>query len=60
MVFAGRLKSYPGLYVLIAEFYRSLREDLRPPVPGEEGREVVEVLEKIRAKAQTEGIRSLQ
>jgi predicted dehydrogenase len=59
-VLAKKLKSYPGLYVLIAKFYQSLQQDQQPPVPGQEGREVVRVLEMIRAKAQAEGIRSLQ
>jgi predicted dehydrogenase len=59
-VLAKKLKSYPGLYVLIAEFYQSLQQDRQPPVPGHEGREVVRVLEMIRAKARSEGVRSLQ
>lgn len=59
-VLAKKLKSYPGLYVLIAELYKSLQQGQQPPVPGEEGREVARVLEMIRAKAQSEGIRSLQ
>lgn len=55
-----KLQSYPGLYVLIADFYSSLQQDRQPPVTGEEGREVVKALEMIRAKARTEGVRSLQ
>ena len=59
-VLAKKLKSYPGLYVLIAKFYQSLQRDQQPPVTGQEGREVVRVMEMIRSKAQAEGIRSLQ
>ena len=59
-VLSKKLKSYPGLYVLIAQLYQSLQKDQQPPVSGQEGREVVRVLEMIRAKAQAEGIRSLQ
>jgi predicted dehydrogenase len=59
-VLAKKLKSYPGLYVLTAEFYQSLQQDRQPPVSGQDGREVVRVLEMIRAKARSEEIRSLQ
>jgi predicted dehydrogenase len=59
-VLTKKLKSYPGLYVLIAEFYESIRQDRQPPVPGEEGRRVVHVLEMIRSKAKDQGIGSLQ
>ena len=43
----GVLKNYSGLYVLVRAFYDSIRNDQPPPVPGEEGRKMVEVLEKI-------------
>jgi predicted dehydrogenase len=59
-VLAKRLKSYPGLYVLIADFYVSIEQNRQPPVRGEEGRKVVNVLEMIRAKAKAQDIRSLQ
>lgn len=59
-VLTKKLLSYPGLYVLIADFYASIQQDRQPPVPGEEGRQVVNVLEMIRAKAKAQGIRSLQ
>jgi predicted dehydrogenase/nucleoside-diphosphate-sugar epimerase len=43
----GKLKNYAGLYVLVRRFYDSIRNDQEPPVPGEEGRKMVEVLEKV-------------
>ncbi len=46
-VATGRLRSYPGLGVLISEFYRSIREDGPVPVDGEAGREVVRVLDLV-------------
>jgi predicted dehydrogenase len=59
-VLTKKLLSYPGLHHLITDFYDSIRQDRQPPVPGEEGREVVNVLEMIRAKAEAQGIKSLQ
>jgi predicted dehydrogenase len=59
-VLTKELKSYPGLYVLIAKFYQSLEQDQPPPVSGQDGREVVRVLEMVRTKAHAQGIRSLQ
>jgi predicted dehydrogenase/nucleoside-diphosphate-sugar epimerase len=49
----GRLKNYPGLHNLVREFYASIRDGREPPVPAEEGRKMVEVLEQVRAKSQT-------
>jgi predicted dehydrogenase len=46
-VATGRLRSYPGLRVLIQEFYRSIREDRSPPVGGDAGREVVRLLDLV-------------
>jgi len=43
----GRLRSYPGMGVLIEEFYRSIEEDRPAPVDGEAGREVVRVLDMV-------------
>jgi hypothetical protein len=59
-VLARKLKSYPGLYVLIAEFYESIEQDRHPPVPGKDARSVIKVLEMIWAQAKLQGIRSLQ
>jgi predicted dehydrogenase len=46
-VATGRLRSYPGLGVLINEFYRSIDENRPAPVDGEAGREVVRVLDMV-------------
>jgi predicted dehydrogenase/nucleoside-diphosphate-sugar epimerase len=47
----GRLKNMPGLRTLVSEFYASIQSDREPPVPGEDGRKMVEVLEMIWAKS---------
>ncbi len=43
----GRLRPYPGMGVLIRDFYRSIEEDRPAPVDGEAGREVVRVLDLV-------------
>jgi nucleoside-diphosphate-sugar epimerase/predicted dehydrogenase len=50
-VLTRRMKSYPGLHKLVPEFYQSIREDREPPVTGEDGLEMVRVLEKIWSQA---------
>jgi predicted dehydrogenase/nucleoside-diphosphate-sugar epimerase len=52
-VVSGRLKNYPGLHNLVREFYDSIRSGREPPVPGEDGRRMVKVLEMICAKPST-------
>ena len=46
-VATGRLRSYPGLGILINEFYQSIEEDRPSPVDGEAGREVVRILDLV-------------
>jgi predicted dehydrogenase len=43
----GRLKSYPGLGVLIDRFYTSLERGGAPPVDAAAGREVVRILDQV-------------
>ena len=43
----GRLRPYPGMGVLIREFYRSIEENRPAPVDGEAGREVVRILDQV-------------
>jgi predicted dehydrogenase len=43
----GRLRSYPGMGVLIDLFYRSIEQNRPAPVDGEAGREVVRVLDLV-------------
>ncbi len=47
----GQLKNMPGLQALIREFYASIENDAKPPVPGEEGRQMVNVLEMVWANS---------
>ena len=53
----GRLKPYQGLGNLIHAFYESIERDGEPPVPGEAGRRVVQVFERIRTQLPTSEIR---
>jgi predicted dehydrogenase len=46
-VATGRLRSYPGMGVLISEFYRSIATDGPPPVDSAAGREVVRLLDRV-------------
>jgi nucleoside-diphosphate-sugar epimerase/predicted dehydrogenase len=46
-VVLGRMKSMPELPVLFHEFYASIRNGAEAPVPGERGKQMVEVLERI-------------
>jgi 2-alkyl-3-oxoalkanoate reductase len=53
----GRLKPYQGLGNLIHAFYESIEHGYDPPVPGEAGRRVVQVSERIRTQLPTPVIR---
>ena len=44
----GKLKRRPGHRMLIKRFYESIRNNSEPPVTGEEGKEVVRVIELIQ------------
>jgi predicted dehydrogenase len=46
-------KHHSGHHTLIEKFAESILNDTAPPVPGEEGREVVRLLEKIDALTKT-------
>jgi predicted dehydrogenase len=43
----GRLKSYPGLGILVERFYRSIEDGSPAPVDGAAGLEVVRVLDQV-------------
>src|SRR5262245_27650504 len=43
----GRLRPYPGMGVLIREFYGSIEQDRPAPVDGAAGREVVRILDEV-------------
>lgn len=49
----GRLKRRPGHKGLINAFYKSIRDRQPPPVPPEDGREVVRILKVIENKLKT-------
>lgn len=46
-------KHHSGHDILIWRFVEAIREDMQPPVTGEEGREVVRVLEKITSQIES-------
>jgi len=50
-VMMGRMKNMPELPILFREFYDCIRHDGTPPVPGEDGRRMVQVLEMVQAKS---------
>ncbi len=47
-IITGRLRRRPGHRTLIKRFYESIQNNTEPPVTGEEGKEVVRVIELIR------------
>ena len=53
----GRVKPFPGMGNLIRAFYESIEHDHDPPVPGEAGRRIVQVFERIRTQLPTPAIR---
>ena len=55
-IVTGRLKRRPGHRALIRAFYDSIRNRLPPPVPPEEGREVVRVLKCIENRLKAEHV----
>jgi predicted dehydrogenase len=51
-VLTGKMKFYPGMGTLIRRYYACLENGGLPPVSGEEGREVVKVLDLICQQGQ--------
>jgi predicted dehydrogenase/nucleoside-diphosphate-sugar epimerase len=47
----GRLKTMPGLRVLVREFYESIANNQGPPVPCEQARETTKIMEQVWTKA---------
>lgn len=47
-----RMKTYPGIRETVRRFYRSLDEGAPPPVTGEQGRDVVALLNGIQSELQ--------
>ena len=47
----GRLKPSPGIHVSVLKFHEALHEDKAPPIPAEEGRRVIALLEDVSRRA---------
>jgi predicted dehydrogenase/nucleoside-diphosphate-sugar epimerase len=47
----GRLKPSPGIHVSVVKFHEALRRGESPPVPPEEGRRVIALLEEVSRRA---------
>ena len=47
----GRLKPSPGIHVSVVKFHEALHKGEAPPVPAEEGRRVIALLEDISRRA---------
>lgn len=52
-VLTGRMRDMPELPIIFGKFYDSIRNDLSPPVSGDEGRRMVEVLEEVWSRSPT-------
>jgi nucleoside-diphosphate-sugar epimerase len=50
-VVLGNLKRDPGLHGHLRQFYASLQDDKELPVPGEDGKRMVEIMEQVWAKS---------
>jgi nucleoside-diphosphate-sugar epimerase/predicted dehydrogenase len=48
---AGRLKPSPGIHVSVIRFHEALHNGQAPPVPAEEGRRVIALLEGVSSRA---------
>jgi len=46
-----RLLPSPGIHVSVVKFYEALRDGVAPPVPAEEGRRIVALLQEVSEKA---------
>lgn len=55
-----RLLPSPGIHVSVRRFYEALRDGAAPPVPAEEGRRIVALMQEVSEKADTEKIQRLQ
>jgi len=47
----GRLKPSPGIHVSVRKFHEALHDGKAPPVPAEEGRRVIALLEEVSRRA---------
>jgi nucleoside-diphosphate-sugar epimerase len=49
-----RLLPSPGIHLSVVKFYEALRDGVPPPVPAEEGRRIVALMEDVSARADAE------
>jgi nucleoside-diphosphate-sugar epimerase len=47
----GRLKPWPGIHVSVVKFHEALHNGTPPPVPAEEGRRIIALLEDVSRRA---------
>src|SRR5207249_278897 len=55
----GRLKPSPGIHVSVVKFHESLHRGEAPPVPAEEGRRIIALLEDISRRADEDRVQYL-
>jgi predicted dehydrogenase/nucleoside-diphosphate-sugar epimerase len=55
----GRLLPSPGIHLSVVKFYEALRAGSPPPVPPEEGRRIVSLMEEVSTRADAEKIERL-
>jgi len=56
---AGRLKPSPGIHVSVVRFHEALHKGEPPPVPAEEGRRFIALLEEVSQRADSDKRRYL-
>lgn len=55
-----RLLPSPGIHVSVVQFYEALRKGAPPPVPAEEGRRIIALLEDVSRRADQDKARYLE
>lgn len=55
----GRLKPSPGIHVSVVKFHEALHQGVEPPVPAEEGRRMIAVLEDVSRRADADRLEYL-
>jgi predicted dehydrogenase/nucleoside-diphosphate-sugar epimerase len=55
----GRLKPSPGIHLSVVKFYEALMRGVPPPVPVEEGRRIIAVLEDVSRRADADKLEYL-
>ncbi|HSU67037.1 MAG TPA: NAD-dependent epimerase/dehydratase family protein [Tepidisphaeraceae bacterium] len=55
----GRLKPSPGIHVSVVKFHEALHRGENPPVPAEEGRRIISVVEDVSRRADADKLEYL-